>query len=351
MNSFVRDSEDPNPLLRALAIRTMACIHVEKIIEYLLEPLQRTLKDKDPYVRKTAAVCVAKLYAMDPTLVEEQGLLDALTSLLNDGNPMVVANAVASLCDIEDTRPGVLELDTRLILKFLHALNDCNEWGQVFILDAINRYVAKNAEEADGIVERVTSRLQHANGAVVLSAAKVILTNADKMSNRQARDVALRKLAAPLVTLLSADAELQYIALRSIRIIVQKYPEVLEQEVKMFFCKYNDPLYVKLEKLEVIVALVGDVNVAEVIIELKEYASEVDMDFVRKSVGCLGRIALAIASAVDKCVEVLVDLVQKQVNNVVQEAVVVLKNIFRRYEPSCLASWIYHFVGDCDSRT
>jgi AP-1 complex subunit beta-1 len=46
-------------------------------------------------------------------------------------------------------------------------------WGQVFILDALSRYKAKDARDAENIVERVTPRLQHANCAVVLSAVKV----------------------------------------------------------------------------------------------------------------------------------------------------------------------------------
>ncbi|KAG5126592.1 hypothetical protein JHK82_027427 [Glycine max] len=40
-------------------------------------------------------------------------------------------------------------------------------WGQVFILDALSRYKAANAREAENIVERVTPRLQHVNCAVV----------------------------------------------------------------------------------------------------------------------------------------------------------------------------------------
>ena len=40
------------------------------------EPLRKCLKDEDPYVRKTAAVCVAKLYDINGELVEDQGFLD-----------------------------------------------------------------------------------------------------------------------------------------------------------------------------------------------------------------------------------------------------------------------------------
>lgn len=40
-------------------------------------------------------------------------------------------------------------------------------------MDSIASYVAKDAQQAENIVQRVLPRLQHANGAVVLSAVKV----------------------------------------------------------------------------------------------------------------------------------------------------------------------------------
>ena len=46
-------------------------------------------QDEDPYVRKTAAVCVAKLHDINSQLVEDQGFLDLLKELLSDSVPMV----------------------------------------------------------------------------------------------------------------------------------------------------------------------------------------------------------------------------------------------------------------------
>jgi AP-1 complex subunit beta-1 len=50
-------------------------------------------------------------------------------------------------------------------------------WWQVVILDALAVYGGGGAvdegREAEGIIERVTPRLQHVNAAVVLSAVKV----------------------------------------------------------------------------------------------------------------------------------------------------------------------------------
>ena len=50
---------------------------------------------------------------------------------------------------------------------------------QVFILDSLSTYTAKDAKDAEAIIERVTPRLQHANCAVVLSAVKVLPATSD----------------------------------------------------------------------------------------------------------------------------------------------------------------------------
>ncbi|XP_010529610.1 PREDICTED: beta-adaptin-like protein C isoform X1 [Tarenaya hassleriana] len=332
VNTFVKDSQDPNPLIRALAVRTMGCIRVDKITEYLCDPLQKCLKDDDPYVRKTAAICVAKLYDLNAELVEDRGFLDALKDLISDNNPMVVANAVAALAEIQEnsTRP-MFEVTSATLTKLLTALNECTEWGQVFILDALSRYKSTDPREAENIVERVTPRLQHANCAVVLSAVKMILQQMELITSTDVIRNLCKKMAPPLVTLLSAEPEIQYVALRNINLIVQKRPTILAHEIKVFFCKYNDPIYVKMEKLEIMIKLASDRNIDQVLLEFKEYATEVDVDFVRKAVRAIGRCAIKLERAAERCISVLLELIKIKVNYVVQEAIIVIKDIFRRY--------------------
>ncbi|KAJ6826811.1 beta-adaptin-like protein B [Iris pallida] len=332
VNTFVKDSQDPNPLIRALAVRTMGCIRVDKITEYLCDPLQRCLKDDDPYVRKTAAICVAKLYDINAELVEDRGFLETLKDLISDNNPMVVANAVAALSEIhENSTQPIFEITNHTLSKLLTALNECTEWGQVFILDALSRYKATDAREAENIVERVTPRLQHANCAVVLSAVKMILQQMELITSTDVVRNLCKKMAPPLVTLLSAEPEIQYVALRNINLIVQKRPTILAHEIKVFFCKYNDPIYVKMEKLEIMIKLASDRNIDQVLLEFKEYATEVDVDFVRKAVRAIGRCAIKLDRAAERCISVLLELIKIKVNYVVQEAIIVIKDIFRRY--------------------
>lgn len=94
--------------------------------------------------------------------------------MLVDANPMVVANAIASLQEIQEmSGRAVLAINSNTLFKLLAALNECTEWGQVFILDALAGYDCRDMGEAEKIVERVLPRLQHVNSAVVLSAVKV----------------------------------------------------------------------------------------------------------------------------------------------------------------------------------
>jgi vesicle coat complex subunit len=69
----------------------------------------------------------------------------------------------------------------------------------------------------------------------------------------------------------------QYVALRNILLIIQRRPTVLRNDVKVFFCKYNDPVYVKLAKLEIMYRLANPDNAKTVLAELQESVSLVSI--------------------------------------------------------------------------
>jgi vesicle coat complex subunit len=71
----------------------MGCLRAEKILDYVCDPLRKCLQDDNPYVRKTAAIGVAKLYDLKPTLAMENGFVGQLKEMVADSNPMV-----SSLC-------------------------------------------------------------------------------------------------------------------------------------------------------------------------------------------------------------------------------------------------------------
>jgi hypothetical protein len=61
---------------RASQQRSRSAAHVADRHHH--HPPPPTRQDDDPYVRKTAAVCVAKLYDISAELVEDRGFLDML---------------------------------------------------------------------------------------------------------------------------------------------------------------------------------------------------------------------------------------------------------------------------------
>lgn len=67
------------------------------------------------------------------------------------------------------------------------------------------------------------------------------------------------------------------------------------------------------------------VKLIEPLFGLYRYASEVDVDFVRKSIRAIGQCAVKIESAAERCVNVLLDLISTKVSYVVQESIVVIK--------------------------
>ncbi|KAK9470964.1 adaptin N terminal region-domain-containing protein [Dipodascopsis tothii] len=332
VNTFVQDSEDNNPLVRALAIRTMGCIRVDKIIDYMEEPLRKTLKDESPYVRKTAAICVAKLYDLNPTLVLENGFLKTLQDMIGDSNPMVIANAVTALAEIQEIDPSTnaFVIDSSVLKKLLLALNECTEWGRISILTSLAEYETEDVREAEHLCERVVPQFQHVNPSVVLAAVKAVLCHIHVLAPELQKQL-FDKMSPPLVTLAASAPEVQYVALRNINIILQKYPNILNSQMRIFFCKYNDPSYLKIEKLDIMIRLANERNVDLLLSELKEYALEVDMDFVRRAVKAVGQCAIKIESSAQRCVNVLIDLINTKVNYVVQEAVVVMRDILRQY--------------------
>jgi AP-2 complex subunit beta-1 len=131
---LAQDMEDANPLVRALALRTMAYIHVREYVEASVAPTKHLLRDSDPYVRKTACFCVAKLYDHDKALVENSDLIAGLNNMLRDENPTVVSSALASLTDIWERSESIkLTIDYNSASKIASILAETSEYVLVHL--------------------------------------------------------------------------------------------------------------------------------------------------------------------------------------------------------------------------
>src|SRR5690606_24207596 len=127
------------------------------------------------------------------------------------------------------------------------------------------------------------------------------------------------------VSLLSSESEIQFVALKNINILIQKRPIIFEKDIRMFFCNFTEPIYNKMEKLEILYKLVSMNNIDLVLNELKEYSGEVDVQFVKRAVRLIGQCSIKLEKAAQRCVETLVELVKTQISFVIQEAIIALR--------------------------
>lgn len=62
INTFQKDLTDPNPLIRAMALRVLSGIKVGMIGGIVVMGIRKCASDVSPYVRKAAAFAVPKCY-------------------------------------------------------------------------------------------------------------------------------------------------------------------------------------------------------------------------------------------------------------------------------------------------
>lgn len=326
VNAFVKDSQNTeSPFIRALAIRTMGCVRLPQIAEYLAEPLCSAVRDLDSYVRKTAALTIAKLFRISPQLCLDNDLIKSLMDLIQDGNQVVVANAVSAAIDIiryvdvhARDYAGTISYDSiftdGVVRSALAAVPEVNEWGLISLLESLVYYKPSCLEDAVAAAEKILPKLQHANTSVVISAVRAVLHLVTYMQSDQRMVVTYMKRVTPAcVTLLCSDSPgIQYATLRCLPSIIQVYPTLFARDIRPLLPKYQDVLYVKLEKLELLLQLATENNAAEILSELKEYClSEVETVFVKKCIRTIGLLAIKLINFAGTAVQTLVDLVRR----------------------------------------
>ena len=94
-------------------------------------------------------------------------------------------------------------------------------------------------------------------------------------------------------------------------VLLQKQPKLLDNDFKAFFVKYNDPNYIKLEKLDILIRLCSESNCDTVLNELKEYSCEIDVQFLRNNIKAIGKIAIDFPKSTSKACSILLSILKR----------------------------------------
>ena len=328
----LRDYDDSSPLIKSLAVRQAGNLVTPETADRLIPLIVRSSYCEDPYVRKAAALAVLRIHHRDPTLLQRYELITVLTNLVEDSNPNVAANSLCAILEINSTsETPVCTPPMIAITNLLATLEEAGEWAQVHVLDFVSSCVNPTPQEARDIVVRIRTRLKQANPSVTMAAIRCCLKMVQIVNDSSYSKEVFASILPPMIGLLNSGKEIAFTVLKSIHVILQKYRRLLVGNVNVFWCQFDEPLYVKLAKLDILLTLASEENMPILLEELKKYSAEEDVEFATRSIMAIGKIALSFESVAKACVDILVKLIQSKIQFKVQECIVVLANIFRRY--------------------
>lgn len=66
-----------------------------------------------------------------------------------------------------------------------------------------------------------------------------------------------------------------------------------------FYCRINEPSYIKFLKLDILAAIADETNAYDIATELTEYVNDIDEELSRKAIRTVGKIALEVCCCMD----------------------------------------------------
>lgn len=333
LEALIRDLDSYSPVLRALALRTVSSIPLKPFQVQTRESALSLLNDEDAYVRKTASFAVAKAWSANPQDPRADELLKSLNHMLVDKNPTVVAAAVAALGELTSHHKRiVLDIDEHTVFVFARILPDCNEWSQVYLLNAIMNYVPQSSDKALKLIKSLLPRLKHANSAVISGALRTILYLSNYAADLNHEVPRLgESITNAIVLLLSKPPEIQYVILRNCIMLLQHRPGLLKLDTSPFAVTSADPPFIKISKIEILLLLANHHNSGDVLLELETCISSDDQTSSRRAIKTIGRLANKVPDCAESCVRVIMRNAIDGRPFSAQEGAVAMQQILRRY--------------------
>ncbi|KFW03671.1 AP-3 complex subunit beta-2, partial [Eurypyga helias] len=375
ISTFQRGLKDPNQLIRASALRVLSSIRVPIIVPIMMLAIKEAASDMSPYVRKTAAHAIPKLYSLDSD--QKDQLIEVIEKLLADKTTLVAGSVVMAF---EEVCPERIDLIHKNYRKLCNLLIDVEEWGQVVIINMLTRYARTqflSPNQNESLLEESTEKafygseeedtkdakaeaaslakrkpyvmdpdhrlllrntkplLQSRNAAVVMAVAQLYFHLAPKAE--------VGVIAKALVRLLRSHSEVQYVVLQNVATMSIKRRGMFEPYLKSFYIRSTDPTQIKILKLEVLTNLANETNISTILREFQTYIRSMDKDFVAATIQAIGR-----GRGPPPCLNGLVQLLSNRDELVVAESVVVIKKLLQM-QPAQHSEIIKHMAKLTDN--
>ncbi|XP_022111995.1 AP-4 complex subunit beta-1-like [Acanthaster planci] len=325
VNTIQKDCRDANPMIRGLALKTLCSLRLPELIEYTRQPLLAGLQDRSAYVRRVAVLGCVKIHHINPQFTEDHGVVNTLYEMLRDGDVIVVTNCLLALEELLQQEGG-MAINQRIAHYLVNRLSEFTEWGQCCVLPLLLKYRPQTEEEMFDVMNVIDVFLKHTNSGVCMAAVRLMLHLARDLPDIS-QDV-YKRLKGPLVNLLSSDRpELVYASLCHLEWLNGRAPGKLSKHYKKFFCRYNDPGYVKFKKVKLLATLCTEESLKDIVEELSVYATDISVQLSQLAISSLGRLAKMNPAFALPCVEALSSLLSLHLDSVSSQILVVFQDI------------------------
>lgn len=197
--------------------------------------------------------------------------------------------------------------------------------------------------DGEETVALVLPLLQYASPVVVLSAVRAVALflhsihephlSVPEAERARMMDQYAATLIRSLIVLIEAPRfEMRYVMLRNIsQFLTPVFSSYFSAHLGKFLVRFEDPIYVKMEKLNLLVRLANNENGNRVLGELMVYARESDAELLRTAVNAIGVLATMLPDLSAECVRQLGTLIATRVPRLVENTVVVVQMVLRCY--------------------
>ena len=293
VQTFLNDTNDVDPRIRGLAVRSMCSLRVAELLESVFPVVSKGLKDPHAYVREVSVIGVLKCYEQDEEKTVSLGLIDEVKGLvMTERDTQVITSCLYVLRELR----ALHCLSRQRMISFMNNIRSFSEWGQCLLMETLlEHYRPETEAERFDVLEVLDFGLNHTNSAVIMATAKLFLHYTANYKDQY--DQVIRLILGPIRTLIMGrEPEVAYAVLCNVKVLAARQPEPFRVMVSDIFYRPEDTTYLKIAKLDLMVLLSHLENAYDTAEEAFEYARDFDDDVARHAVACISRIAIKVGS-------------------------------------------------------
>ncbi|KAK4134571.1 ARM repeat-containing protein, partial [Trichocladium antarcticum] len=377
INTIQKSLSDPNPQVRALALRTMSGIRVPVISQIVSLAIRKGAGDMSPYVRRAAALAIPKCYRLDPSQLPQ--LLEYLSVLLGDKQYYVAGAAVTAFMAVCPERIDLIHKHYRTLVRLIV---DMDEWSQLSTLRLMAVYARKcfprrtrtvkgkgpsvsaqdfygegteSSSEGEQVVvldpdlefllDSIKPLLQSRNSGVVVAVARCYSAIGTPAYTKMA--------IGPLIALLRGAQDVQQIALFNIVSICLICPADFVKYATHFLVRATDPQPVWELKLELLALIFphapGHIK-SLVLNELEHFSRGSNKALVREAVRAIGRCAQTNPATAPRCLRLLLGQITSLDGTLAAESLTVIRHLIQQ-DPTAHVATVVRLAKNLDTAT